>query len=63
MEKKYLVAYHFQSEGSKGFGRSVLRSNKNLKTFENIKKIEKQLSKEAGGNVVILNIIELDDDE
>lgn len=62
MEKEYLVSYSFLSKKQEGFGHIVIKANSNLKNSKSIKELTNYIEKEAGGSVVILNIIELDDE-
>ena len=65
MEKEYLVSYYFKTEKEKetGLGRIIFSTNRNIKTRKNIKELEAEIAKDAGGIVCILNIIQLDSEE
>lgn len=63
MEKEYLVSYHFQTKKKEGFGHCVIRVDRNIKTSNGIINLKNHLEKDTGGNIVILNIVELDIEE
>lgn len=59
-EKKYLASYHFKTARKEGWGHTAVQTKENLKTDKGIKEITDYLAKEIGGNIVIVNIIELE---
>lgn len=63
MVKEYLVSYSFLSKKQEGFGHIVIKSEGNIKTNKGIKTLTDYIQKDTGGNIVILNIIELDVEE
>ena len=61
MSYNYLIAFQYQGEKKEGFGHATLSADRSLKTKLGIIKIQEIMEKHyGGGNIVILNIIELD---